>query len=260
MSGNHVYTGSPITPAVSVTWNNTPLTKDTDYTLAYTDNTNAGTATVTVTGTGNYTGTKTATFTIEKATPTPTTPTGLTATYGQTLANVKLPAGWAWDSPNTSVGDVGEKEFSATYTKDNSGNYNEVKQNLTVKVNPAPYKITLTGQADSPTQITLDKAVVEPGNTGTTVTYGYNNTNSVPGRWQTERVFSGLTADTTYYFFAKAEDSSNYAKNHQPGSSDHHPRKGREQNRDYCPARQPVLHQRADTGFERFVGTGVLQR
>ena len=54
VSGNHVYTGSPITPAVSVTWNNTPLTKDTDYTLAYTDNTNAGTATVTVTGTGNY--------------------------------------------------------------------------------------------------------------------------------------------------------------------------------------------------------------
>ena len=212
VSGNHIYTGSPITPAVSVTWNNTPLTKDTDYTLAYTDNTNAGTATVTVTGTGNYTGTKTATFTIEKATPTPTTPTGLTATYGQTLANVKLPAGWAWDSPNTSVGDVGEKEFSATYTKDNSGNYNEVKQNLTVKVNPAPYKITLTGQADSPTQITLDKAVVEPGNTGTTVTYGYNNTNSVPGRWQTERVFSGLTADTTYYFFAKAAASGSYAE------------------------------------------------
>ena len=212
VSGNHIYTGSPITPAVSVTWNNTPLTKDTDYTLAYTDNTNAGTATVTVTGTGNYTGTKTETFTIEKATPTPTTLTGLTATYGQTLANVKLPAGWAWDSPNTSVGDVGEKEFSATYTKDNSGNYNEVKENLTVKVNPAPYKITLTGQADSPTQITLDKAVVEPGNTGTTVTYGYNNTNSVPGRWQTERVFSGLTADTTYYFFAKAAASGSYAE------------------------------------------------
>ena len=87
-----IYTGSPITPAVSVTLKNgTQLMKNRDYTLAYTDNTNAGTATVTVTGTGNYTGTKTATFTIEKATPTPTTPTGLTATYGQTLANVKLP-------------------------------------------------------------------------------------------------------------------------------------------------------------------------
>ena len=54
--------------------------------------------------------------------------------------------------------------------------------------------------------------MVEPGNTGTTVTYGYNNTNSVPGRWQTERVFSGLTADTTYYFFAKAAASGSYAE------------------------------------------------
>ena len=30
------------------------------------------------------------------------------------------------------------------------------------------YKITLTGQADSPTKITLNEAVVEPGDTGAT--------------------------------------------------------------------------------------------
>lgn len=86
VSGNHVYTGSPITPAVSVTWNNTPLTKDTDYTLAYTDNTNAGTATVTVTGTGNYTGTKTESFTIGKAKQAALSITGKPSTpiiYGQ---------------------------------------------------------------------------------------------------------------------------------------------------------------------------------
>ena len=212
VEGTHVYTGSPITPEVSVTWNNTQLIKDTDYTVAYTNNTNAGEATVTVTGKGYYTGTKTATFTIEKATPTPTTPTDLTATYGDTLANVELPTGWAWDNPDTSVGNVGETNFPATYTEDNSGNYSEVQKDLTVKVNPAPYKIALTGQADSPIQVTLNEAVVEPGNTGTTVTYGYNTTNNVPGSWQTERVFSGLTADTTYYFFAKAEAKGNYAE------------------------------------------------
>ncbi|MCB6994722.1 hypothetical protein LI177_14660, partial [bacterium 210820-DFI.6.37] len=39
--------------------------KDTDYTVSYKNNTNAGTATVTITGKGNYTGTKTATFTIK---------------------------------------------------------------------------------------------------------------------------------------------------------------------------------------------------
>ena len=93
VDNTHVYTGSPITPDVSVTWNGTTLIKDTDYTLTYTNNINAGEATVTVTGKGYYTGTKTATFTIEKATPTPTMPTGLTATYGDTLANVELPTG-----------------------------------------------------------------------------------------------------------------------------------------------------------------------
>ena len=77
---------------------------------------------------------------------------------------------------------------------------------------PASYEITLTGKADSPTQITLNEAVVEPGNTGTTVTYGYNITNEAPANWQTERVFSGLAANTTYYFFAKVEATTNYAE------------------------------------------------
>ncbi len=156
--------------------------------------------------------TGTATLTIEKITPNPTTPTGLTAVYGSTLKDVSLPSGWAWDAPDTSVGDVGEKSFAATYTEDDSGNYNTVQQSLTVKVSPASYKITLTGQADSPTQITLNEAVVEPGNTGTTVTYGYNTTNSAPDNWQEGRVFSGLTSDTTYYFFAKAAATANHAK------------------------------------------------
>lgn len=58
VNGEYFYTNSSITPEVSVTWNGTQLTKDTDYTVKYTDNTNAGKATVTVTGTGNYIGTK----------------------------------------------------------------------------------------------------------------------------------------------------------------------------------------------------------
>ena len=156
--------------------------------------------------------TGTATLTIEKITPNPTTPTGLTAVYGQTLADVSLPEKWAWDAPETSVGNVGDNTFPATYTENDSGNYNTVKQNLTVKVTPASYKITLTVQVDSPTQITLNEAVVEPGNTGTTVTYGYNTTNSAPDNWQEGRVFSGLTSDTTYYFFAKAAATANHAK------------------------------------------------
>ncbi len=86
VNGEYFYTNSPITPEVSVTWNGTRLTKDADYTLAYTNHTNAGKATVTVTGTGNYTGTKTESFTIGKAKQAALSITGKPSTpiiYGQ---------------------------------------------------------------------------------------------------------------------------------------------------------------------------------
>lgn len=61
---NQVYTGSSIKPSVTVKYNGTALTLNTDYTVAYTNNVNAGTATVTITGKGGYSGTKTASFKI----------------------------------------------------------------------------------------------------------------------------------------------------------------------------------------------------
>ncbi|MFZ9189028.1 MAG: MBG domain-containing protein, partial [Algoriphagus sp.] len=61
---NQTYTGAALTPALVVKDGNTTLTATTDYTVAYTNNTNVGTATVTITGVGNYSGTKTQTFNI----------------------------------------------------------------------------------------------------------------------------------------------------------------------------------------------------
>ena len=113
---------------------------------------------------------------------------------------------------NGGIGDkTNQKNWSGLIFEGDAGTIYG-KQNLTVKVTPASYKLTLTGQADSPIQVTLNEAVVEPANIGTTVTYGYNITNEAPANWQTERVFSGLTANTTYYFFAKAEATTNHAK------------------------------------------------
>lgn len=48
------YTGSAITPQVTVTDGTTVLANGTDYTVSYESNVNAGTAHVVVTGTGNY--------------------------------------------------------------------------------------------------------------------------------------------------------------------------------------------------------------
>ena len=144
VSGSYTYTGQaqiPVADAVTVQVDGETIPND-QYTISASDNTNAGQATVTVTGKGDYIGTASGTFTINKATPNPTTPTELNAVYGSTLKDVSLPNGWAWDTPDTSVGNVGEKTFAATYTEDNSSNYNTVQKNLTVKV--AKKTVTVT--------------------------------------------------------------------------------------------------------------------
>ena len=60
----YVYDGKAKTPTVTVKDGSTTLTKDTHYTVSYSNNTNVGTATVTITGKGNYTGSVNKNFTI----------------------------------------------------------------------------------------------------------------------------------------------------------------------------------------------------
>lgn len=61
------YTGSALTPAVTVRVGEQTLTEGWDYTVAYANNTNVGEATVTVTGRGDYSGTASAVFTVAPA-------------------------------------------------------------------------------------------------------------------------------------------------------------------------------------------------
>ncbi len=70
---DQTYSGLEITPDPVVTLGAATLVKDSDYSVAYADNTGVGTGTLTIAGLGNYTGTKSATFQIVKATPTVTT-------------------------------------------------------------------------------------------------------------------------------------------------------------------------------------------
>ena len=53
---NVTYNGEAYEPVVTVTYGDNTLVLDTDYTVVYANNTNAGTATVTLKGWGNYTG------------------------------------------------------------------------------------------------------------------------------------------------------------------------------------------------------------
>ena len=156
---------------------NTTLTIGSGMTL-----TNKGTLTIngildnqgTLAGNGTITGT--GTITGNKLIPTYTLPTGLTATYGQTLANVSLPSGWAWNDASTSVGTVGTRQFSAKFTPKNTSFYGEVTKDLAIKVNRATATLTMPATSAVTygaklSDITLDSGWAwENGDTVPTVT------------------------------------------------------------------------------------------
>ena len=79
-------------------------------------------------------------FRVVRAMPTCTKPTGLTAIYGQTLADVTLPDGWSWMNSSESVGNASTaaKKFKAKFTPADTTNYNTVEDiELEVTVNKA---------------------------------------------------------------------------------------------------------------------------
>lgn len=64
---DYAYTGLPIKPEPTVTYNGMTLKLDRDYRLSYNSNTQIGTATITITGIGNYSGSKRVNFNIVEA-------------------------------------------------------------------------------------------------------------------------------------------------------------------------------------------------
>lgn len=154
-------------------------------------------------------------ITIAKATPAYTVPTGLTATYGETLADVALTSGWTWDALTTSVGDVGSNTFAAIFTPSDTVNYNTVTENLTVTVSAKNITgaditlgdaLTYTGQQQTQqiASVTVDNMTVTytvSGNTGTdagdytlTITGTGNFTGEATQKWSIAKAtYTGTT-------------------------------------------------------------------
>ena len=151
------YSGAPQRPEVTAS---DGLTFGRDYTVDYSNNTNAGEATVTITGNFNCTGTVTKMFTIEKATP---DINGLAVSlfYGQKLSestvtgsatnpntpSVTVAGKLTWASPDAQPTGEGVELFTATFTPDDTDNYTTALALPTVTVNPAEPEITLTAPA-----------------------------------------------------------------------------------------------------------------
>jgi hypothetical protein len=187
---NQTYSGAALTPALVVKDGNTTLTLVTDYSVAYTNNTNVGTATATITGAGNYTGTKTQTFTIiPKAASTLTIDAIANQTYsgaaltpslvvkdGNTTLSLTTDYTVAYTS-NTNVG-------TATATITGAGNYTGTKTQTFTIVAKAASTLTIdavanqtyTGVALTPTLVVKDGGTTLTSSIDYTLAYS-NNTN-----------------------------------------------------------------------------------
>ena len=184
------YDGSAKKPVVTVKDGKKVLKANTDYTVAYTNNTNAGTATVTVTGKGNYDQSVAKTFTIKAKSI-----TGAAVSLSQTAysydGSAKKPVVTVKDGKkvlkantdytvaytnNTNAG-------TATVTVTGKGNYAQsVTRSFTIKaksitgaaVTFTPASMVYTGTALRPTVTVSDGKKVLKANTDYTVTYTKN--------------------------------------------------------------------------------------
>ncbi len=128
------YDGTAHKPAVTVrdVDLNRTLTEGTEYTVTYTDNTNAGTASISIKGVGNYGGEVVRKFTIAPIENPAEAPTGLKAVYGDKFSSISLPEGWVWEKPDAPVGDVGTVTAKAVIAA--TGNYKETEKIITIEV------------------------------------------------------------------------------------------------------------------------------
>ncbi len=172
---DQTYSGTPITPTLTVKDGETTLTLNTDYFVAYENNTNAGSATATITGKGNYSGTASKTFTIGPKTVTAAmiadiadqtytgaaiTPT-LTVKDGETTLTLNTDYSVAYAN-NTNAGPAtatitGKGNYTGTASKTFTIIAKSLSTGYTVSVD-ATQTYTYTGSEIKPTAVTVTPA------------------------------------------------------------------------------------------------------
>jgi len=199
------YTGSPLAVTVKPVATSPALgeitvfytgTGDTTYPKSSTPPTSAGTYGVSIdiaagTDSPAVNGLALGTFTINKIAPTYTLPAP-TATYGDLLATVTLPAGWTWEDAN-GVGKPGANTFKATFTPSDTKNFktlNSIDVTVTVAKKPITVKADnqskLFGADDPALTYTVAPALVDGDKLTGSLTYvgseigAYDIVQSVP--------------------------------------------------------------------------------
>ncbi|GHT73869.1 hypothetical protein FACS189456_4770 [Bacteroidia bacterium] len=132
------YTSCALSPEIEVKYSETILTKNADYTVEYSNETEAGdVVTITLTGIGYNEGTKIKTFTIAKAAGVWQDST-VNATYTPTLTLDNITLGnYVWKNPATSIAVADSGHFFAAIYTTPDGNYDTVSGGIKVNVSKA---------------------------------------------------------------------------------------------------------------------------
>ena len=209
------YKGSEFTPSLTIKNGTRYLTKDTDYTVKYTDNINAGTGSAVITFTGNYTGTKTLNFNIAPkpmsgvsvSGNTSKTYTGSPVKQSLTLTNGSVPMTEGTDY-TVSYKDNTEVGTATVILNGSEKNYTGTRE-LTFKINAVTVSMTdfsvkgdsiYTGSALTP-EFTLKYAdAVFVKGTDYTVSYSNNTNAGTSARVSITGISSRLTGSAVKYF------------------------------------------------------------
>lgn len=161
------YNGSALSPAVTVKYGNATLKKNSDYTVAYSDNVNAGTGTITITGKGIYGGSVKKAFTIKTLGISASAVSGTgnkvyTGSAIKPVPAVKVGGRTLKNGTDYTVSYKNNTELgTATLTVSGKGNYSgSVSKNFTIIVRPiSDVTITVPDAVFTGTQITPDVTV-----------------------------------------------------------------------------------------------------
>lgn len=136
---SYTYTGSAIKPTVTIKDGTNTLKLGTDYTVSYSNNTNAGTATVTINAAGStYYGSTTTTFIISPAAAPSSVPVSVmkVSSNVKTVGDVSLTAypNWSWQSADKTKALVsgGTVTAVAEYTGSDKANYKQTTVTVSI--------------------------------------------------------------------------------------------------------------------------------
>ena len=211
---SYTYNGTARKPTPTVK-DGTTVIPSSEYTVSYSNNTNAGTATVTITDkdAGNYYISGTTTFTINKVTPTVTAPKATTYSYNGAARDLVSGGSTNWGSLQYSTASAGT--YSTTIpTQTNAGSYD------------VWYKVVGDSNINSTNPVKVACSIAKATGTatvaGTTNTYNgsakslitvSNNTGTMhykvdSGGWSTTLPQATNAGSWTIYYYMDA--SSNY--------------------------------------------------